>query len=193
MFAQTLDYVRGLADNGFAPEFGQFTVSGPEQLGSGSVAMIEGGSWDVTTVTKLPGLEVGVAPLPIGSDGRSVISNSNANNIFVGTKNLDATWKWVTYMGSEACQSAAGVDGTFLPSIAASMQVAADAQAEQGVDLSPFTEALANGELYAAPPTVNGQEVVDTIQPLFEAYFSHERDSDVFAEMATKTEEIFTE
>ncbi|MCU1578112.1 MAG: sugar transporter substrate-binding protein [Rhodoglobus sp.] len=190
-FIQTLDYVRGLADKGYAPQFGAFTVSGAEQLGSGKVAMVEGGSWDVTTMAKVPGLTVGVAFMPSGSDGRSVISNSNANNIFVGTKNLDATWKWVTYMGSEACQSAAGVDGTFLPSIAASMQVAADAQAAQGVDLSPFTDALANGELYAAPPTANGQEMSDAITPLFEAYFSHERDDDVFAEMTAKTEEIF--
>jgi multiple sugar transport system substrate-binding protein len=155
--------------------------------------MVEGGSWDATTMAKIPDRTIGFAPMPEGSDGRKVISNSNANNIFVGTKNLDATWEWVTYMGSEACQSAAGVDGTFLPSIAASMQVAADAQGQQGVDLSIFTEMLANGELYAAPPTVNGQEVVDTIHPLFEAYWSHERDSDVFAEMAQKTEEIFAE
>ena len=192
-FIATLDYIRSLGDRGLMPAFGQLTVSGAEQIGSGAVAMVEGGSWDATTITKLPDVPVGIAPTVLGSEGRSMISNSNANNIFVGTKNLDATWKWVTYMGSEDCQSVAGADGTFLPSIGASMEAAAAAQLEQGLDLSTFTDALANGELYPAPPTANGQEIVDTITPLFEAYFTGERDNDVFPEMATKTEEILAE
>ncbi|MGD8169889.1 extracellular solute-binding protein [Herbiconiux sp. P16] len=192
-FIATMDYVSSLAERGFSPAFGEFTVSGTEQLGSGKVAMVEGGSWDATTFAKLTDLKVGIAPTVEGPDGRSVISNSNANNIYTGTKNLDSTWKWVAYMGSEACQSVAGADGTFLPSIAASMQAAADAQLKQGVDLSVFTSALQNDELYPAPPTVNGQEIVDTIQPLFEAYFSGERGDDVFPEMTEKTKEILSE
>lgn len=192
-FVDSLDYVRTLGDRGLMPTYGQLTVSGSEQIGSGTVAMVEGGSWDAPTITKLPGVPVGVAPTVTGPEGRSVISNSNANNIFVGTKNKDATWKWVTYMGSEACQSVAGADGTFLPSIGASMKAAAAAQLEQGLDLSTFTDALENGELYPAPPTANGQELADTIKPLLEAYFTGERDNDVFSEMATKTEEIIAE
>jgi ABC-type glycerol-3-phosphate transport system substrate-binding protein len=191
-FVKTMDYVRSLADRGFAPQFGALTVADTEQLGSGKVAMIEGGSWSATTFAKLPGLKVGIAPTVLGSKGRSVISNSNANNIFVGTKHLDATWKWVSYMGTEACQSTAGADGTFLPSIGASMKAAADAQLKQGVDLSTFTQALANKELYPAPPTINGQEIDDAMTPMFEAYFTHETDDKTFADMANKTKEILS-
>jgi multiple sugar transport system substrate-binding protein len=190
VFAKTMDYVRSLEDRGFAPKFGSLTAPGTEQLSSGKVAMIEGGSWDAPTYANVPGLTVGIAPTVKGPDGRSVISNSNANNIFVGTKNLDATWKWVSYMGSEACQSAAGVDGTFLPSIAASMKVAEDAQKAKGVDLSVFTKALQNKELYAAPPTVNGQELADTLKPMFEAYFSGETNDSTFADMQKKSKDI---
>ncbi|MBM0257761.1 sugar ABC transporter substrate-binding protein [Micromonospora sp. 4G55] len=192
-FVKTLEYVRGLGERGLMPKFGQLTVAGSQQIGSGSVAMVQGGTWDATSITKIPGAKVGVAPTVKGPKGRSMISNSNANNIYAGTKNLDATWKWVTYMGSEACQSAAGADATFLPSIAKSLQVAVDAQKAQGLDLSGFVAALNNGELYPAPPTANGQELSDTIQPMFEAYFSGERDKDVFPEMATKTEKILAE
>jgi multiple sugar transport system substrate-binding protein len=192
-FVKTLEYVRGLSDRGLMPAYGQLTVSGSQQVGSGTVAMIQGGTWDATSITKIPGVKVGIAPTVKGPKGRSMISNSNANNIYVGTKNLDATWKWVTYMGSEACQSAAGVDATFLPSIAKSLQAAVDAQKAQGLDLSGFVNALNNGELWAAPPTANGQELADTIKPLFEAYFSGERDKNVFGEMAKKTEEILAE
>jgi ABC-type glycerol-3-phosphate transport system substrate-binding protein len=190
VFAKTMDYVRSLEDRGFAPKFGSLTAPGTEQLSSGKVAMIEGGSWDAPTYANVPGLTVGIAPTVKGPEGRSVISNSNANNIFVGTKNLDATWKWVSYMGSEACQSAAGVDGTFLPSIAASMKVAESAQKAKGVDLSVFTKALQNKELYAAPPTVNGQQLADTLKPMFEAYFSGETNDSTFADMQKKTQEI---
>lgn len=189
-FAKALDYLRGLADRGLMPGFGQFTVSGAEQMGSGSVALVQGGTWDATSITKIPGTKVGIAPTVQGPQGRAMISNSNANNVFVGTKHPDETWQWVTYMGSVECQTTAGVDATFLPSIASALQATVDAQAKEGLDISSFVQALEKGELYPAPPTANGQEVVDTIQPLFEAYWTGERDSDVFGEMAKLTEEI---
>lgn len=189
-FVKSMDYFRGLEERGLMPGFGEFSVSGLEQLGSKSVAMIEGGTWDATPASKIPDTKVGIAPTVEGPEGRMMISNSNANNIYAGTKHVDETWKWVTYMGSEECQTTAGKDGTFLPSIASALQASVDAQAEQGVDMSTFIDALENGELYPAPPTTNGQELTDTIQPLFEAYFTGERDDDVFAEMTAKTEEI---
>ena len=69
-------------------------------------------------------------------------SNSNGNNIWAGTKNPDLAWKWVSYMGSEACQSKASLTGTFFPSIPASMDASAKALKAEGVDLSVFTDML---------------------------------------------------
>jgi multiple sugar transport system substrate-binding protein len=192
-FVATLDYVRTLGDRGLMPKFGEFSVSGLEQIGSGSVAMIQGGTWDATPATKIPGVKVGIAPTVEGPEGRMMISNSNANNIYAGTKHPDETWKWVTHMGSLECQSIAGADGTFLPSIAAALDAAVQAQAEQGVDMSTFIEALENGELYPAPPTANGQQIVDAIQPMFEAYFTNEVGDEVFDEMTAQTEEILAQ
>lgn len=189
----TLEYVRSLEERGLMPEFGEFTVSGAEQMGSGSVAIVQGGTWDATTITKIPDVEVDVAPTVEGPEGRMMISNSNANNIFAGTEHVDETWKWVTYMGSEACQSTAGVDATFLPSIGSSLQETIDAQAEDGLDLSSFAQILENGEIYPTPPLTHGQEIADTIQPMFEAYFTGERDEDVFGEMAAKSEQILSQ
>ncbi len=189
----TLEYVRSLSDRGFMPEFGEFTVSGAEQMGSGSVAIVQGGTWDATTITKIPDVEVEVAPTVEGPEGRMMISNSNANNIFAGTEHVDETWKWVTYMGSEACQSTAGADATFLPSIGSSLQETIDAQAEDGLDISSFVQILENGEIYPTPPLTHGQEIADTIQPMFEAYFTGQRDEDVFPEMATESEAILSQ
>jgi multiple sugar transport system substrate-binding protein len=192
-FVKTLDYIRSLGDRGLMPTFGQFSVSGAEQLGSGSVAMIQGGTWDIGPVSNIPGVKVGVAPTVEGPEGRMMISNSNANNIFTGTKHPDETWKWVSYMGTVECQTIAGSDGYLLPSISEALQASVEAQAEKGVDMSSFLTALDEGQLYPAPPTVNGQELADTIQPMFEAYFTGERDNDVFEEMQTKTQDILAE
>jgi multiple sugar transport system substrate-binding protein len=191
-FISTVKYAKSVSDDGFAPQFGQFTTSTDQQIGSGSVAMVEDGSWVAPTFNKIQGVKIGIAPPVQGPAGRSVISNSNANNIWVGTKNLPGTWAWVTYMGSEACQSVAGADGTFLPSISAAMQSAAAAQAKTGLNLSVFTELLAKHEVYPAPPTVNGQEIVDTLQPEFQAYFSGSADISVFDKATSQSEQILT-
>ncbi len=198
-FIKTVQWVRGLTDKGFAPKFGTFTggggqatISDVDLLGSGKVALETAGSWTAATFAKLPGVKVGIAPTVLGPDGktRAVLSNSNGNNIWAGTKNPDLTWKWVSYMGSPECQSAAGASGSFFPSIPASMDAAATAVKAQGVDLSVFTAMMKDGTLHPSVAYGNGAAMGDAEKPLFEAYFGHQRNDDVFAEMTRKSEEI---
>ncbi|MEU8638064.1 sugar ABC transporter substrate-binding protein [Amycolatopsis sp. NPDC048633] len=196
VFAKTLSWVRSLADRGFAPKIGTFTTGGQatisdtDLLGSGKVAMETAGSWTAGTFAKLP-LKVVIAPTVLGPSGkRAVLSNSNGNNVWAGTKNPDLTWKWVSYMGSPECQSAAGASGTFFPSIPASMDASAAAMKSQGVDLSVFTSMLKDGTLVPAVVYGNGAALQDAERPLFEAYFAHQRDDDVFAEMASKSRTV---
>ncbi|MGN8048963.1 ABC transporter substrate-binding protein [Curtobacterium sp. 22159] len=188
--AKTVDYIRGLGERGLMPKFGQFTVSSSEQMGAGQVAMAQDGTWNATTITKVPGIKVGIAPTVKGPEGRGMISNSNANNIFVGTKHVDQTWKWVSYMGSVECQTTAGKTATFLPSIAKALQSTVDAQKAQGIDISSFVTALENGELYPVPPTANGQELTDTLQPMFEGFYNGEGSSSFLKQAQEKSKEI---
>lgn len=197
VFAKTLRWVRSLTDRGFAPKIGTFTTGGQatisdtDLIGSGKVAMETAGSWTAGTFAKLPGVKVGITPTVLGPTGkRSLLSNSNGNNIWAGTKNPDLSWKWVSYMGSPECQSAAGASGTFFPSIPASMDAAAAAMKGQGVDLSVFTSMLKDGSLVPAVVYGNGAALQDAERPLFEAYFAHQRDDDVFAEMAEKSRQV---
>ncbi|AHH99522.1 hypothetical protein GCM10010174_19010 [Kutzneria viridogrisea] len=53
-------------------------------------------------------------------------------------------------------------------------------------DLSVFTTAPHNGSQYSATVYGNGVELQQAIEPLFEAYFSHARNDEVFTEMARK-------
>ncbi|HEY0804956.1 MAG TPA: hypothetical protein VGD84_07830, partial [Pseudonocardiaceae bacterium] len=143
---------------------------------------------------KLPGVHVGIAPTVLGpSNTRKVMSNSNGNNIWSGTKNPDLAWKWVSYMGSAQCQSLAGQSGSFFPSIPASMDATAKAMATQGVDLSTFTAALKQGDLYPATVYGNGAALQAALQPLFQAYFAHQRNDDVFSEMAQKSQQLLAQ
>ena len=192
-FVQTMSYMRSLSDRGIAPKFGQFTIGSTEQLASGKVALSAGGSWEATTFAKLPGVKVGIAPTVLGGDGktRAVTSNSNGNQLWAGGKNKEAAWKWMAYMGTEACQTKAALSsGSFFPSIPGAMDTFAAAQKKQGVDVGVFVDAAKNKEIYPAAAYANGAELGTTLDPLFEAYFTHERDDDVFAEMASKSEDI---
>jgi multiple sugar transport system substrate-binding protein len=192
-FVETMKYMRSLSDRGFAPKFGEFTIGDTEQLASGKVALTSGGSWSATTFAKLPGMHVGIAPTVLGADDktRSVMSNSNGNELWAGSKNKQAAWKWMAYMATENCQAKASVkSGSFFPSIPGAMDTFAAAQKKDGVDLSVFVNAAKSKQIYPASPYANGSEMGTILTPLFEAYFTHEREADVFAEMATKSTQI---
>ncbi|GAA2787743.1 ABC transporter substrate-binding protein [Crossiella cryophila] len=192
-FTKTMTWVRSLVDRGFAPKLGEFK-SGTEtdQLASGKVAMSTGGSWTAATFAKLPGIKVGLAPTVLGPDHktRAVLSNSNGNVIWAGTKKAEATWKWLSHMGSLECQTTAGAGGSFFPSIPAAMDATARTMASQGVDLSVFTEAMKTGVLYPSVVYGNGAAIQSAVEPLFEAYFAGTRNEDVFAEMAQKSKDL---
>jgi multiple sugar transport system substrate-binding protein len=194
-FVKTMDWIRTLVNKGYAPKLGSTVASDIDLLASGKVAMETSGSWEASTLTKIPNLKVGIAPTPLGPDGktRSVMSNSNGNNIWSGTKNPDMAWKWVSYMGSEACQSKASTTGTFFPSIPASMDASAKALKTQGIDLSVFTDMLKNKTLYPAPDFRNGAALQAAVEPLFEAYFSGQKTDSVFAQMQSQSHTVLTQ
>jgi ABC-type glycerol-3-phosphate transport system substrate-binding protein len=194
-FVKTMNWVRSLSDRGFAPEIGEFTTSDVDQIASGKVAMLSGGSWTASTFAKIPNVKVGIAPTVLGPDNstRAVLSNSNGNNIWAGTQHPDLAWKWVSYMGSEDCQTMASRTGTFFPSIPASMEASAEAMAKEGIDLSVFTDAMHDGALYPSVVYGNGAELQSAIEPLFEQFFAHSRDDDVFAEMEQKSVDLLAQ
>ncbi|MBT2231931.1 sugar ABC transporter substrate-binding protein [Nonomuraea sp. NEAU-A123] len=193
-FIATMDFMRKLSDDGYAPELGQFTTGQADQIGSGSVAMVSGGSWDAASLAKLPGLKLGIAPVVKSPDGtRSLISNMNGNNIWSGTPHPQQTWKWVSYMGSKECQTtAATFNGSFFPSIAASMQALVDSSAKNGLDLSLFGEYQAKGALFPAPAYNNGAAMESKIRPQFEAFFMHQVNDEVWPALQKQTAQIIS-
>ncbi|HEY0188009.1 MAG TPA: sugar ABC transporter substrate-binding protein [Cellulomonas sp.] len=191
-YVATAEWILSLVDKGYTPGYGETTLGAAELLGSGTTAMVQAGSWDATTISALDGVDVVAAPSPIGPSGeRASLSGSMADSIWSGTDSPDETWQWISYMGTEECQTLAGADGTFLPSIAASMTASEATLAEQGVDLSVFTVHLEDGTLWEAPLYSGGTEIESTVAPMSEEFWSGTADSSIFAEMDAASAEIF--
>jgi multiple sugar transport system substrate-binding protein len=192
---KSLRLVRSLTNAGFAPKLNQFTTADTQQLGSGKVAMLVGGSWEASTFASLPRIKVGVAALPAGSNGkRALMSNSNGNNIWAGTKHADQTWKWVSYQESQACQTkAAEYNGSFFPSIAASMDAVAKKQASKGIDFSVFTNYVKDGELFSCPVYNNGAALTNAMVPQFESYFTNKAGEGIFPKMQAQSRTLLAQ
>ncbi|GAA3715113.1 sugar ABC transporter substrate-binding protein [Streptomyces tremellae] len=198
-FVRTMNWVRKITDEGYAPTEGEFTSAGnapssSQLLGSGKVAIADDGSWSATQYPGIPKLRFGLAPEPKGPTGRRAAeSNSNGNMIWSGSRHKDLAWQWVSYQESEPCQTAAGRSGTFFPSIPASMDASAAALKKKGVDLSSFVDAQKSGALYPVPAYGNGTAIQKTVQPLLQSFFAHDRGDDVFPQIARETRKLLAQ
>ena len=192
-FIDTVQYLRNLGTEGFAPKENQSTLGLPTQLGSGSVAMVLDGAFLSPTYFGLKGVSVGTGASVVGANGkRADFSNSNGNSIWKGSPRIENTWKWVSYMESTECQSIAGADRTFFPSIPAAMDVTAAASLKAGVDLSQFTSLAKTGQLFQAPVMDGGQAMGNTIAPFLQSYFTFAADESVFAQADKASAQVIT-
>jgi multiple sugar transport system substrate-binding protein len=192
---KSVQLVRALTNDGFSPKLNQFTTANSQQVGSGKVAMVVGGTWEAATYAALKDAKIGVAPLPAGAAGkRALMTNANGNNIWAGSKHPDQTWKWVSYQESAECQTtAAKFNGSFFPSIAASMQALADQQAGKGADFSVFSHYLTSGELLPCPVYNNGAALTNAMVPQFESYFTNKADESIFSKMQEQSRALLAE
>jgi ABC-type glycerol-3-phosphate transport system substrate-binding protein len=192
---QSVALIRSLPNDGYSPQLNQFSTADTEQLGSGDVAMSLGGTWEVNTFQSLPNLKVGVAPMPTGTDGtRRLMSNSNGNNIWAGTKHPQQTWKWISYQESQACQTkAAEYNSSFLPSIGAATSALVASAAAKGQDLSVFAAYVKGNELVPSPVYNNGAAITNYVVPLFESYFTNKAGNNIFAPMQAKVKTLLAQ
>lgn len=200
-YVQTMDWIKSLAADGYMPPFGEYTqangqaaVSDTELLGTSKVAMTMGGSWEASTFTKLTGIQSAIAPVPTGPSGnRAVMSNSNGNTIWAGTKNPQLTWKWVSYMGSTACQTMASEkNGSFFPSIPAAMDAMSASLGKQGINLNVFTQYQKQNSLYSAAVYANGSALQSAEQPLLDEFYDGSAGNSIFQTMQSKSVSVLS-
>ncbi|HZX08221.1 sugar ABC transporter substrate-binding protein [Kribbella sp.] len=193
--AQSVQLIRSLTNDGYSPQLNQFSTAAAQQLASGAVTMYLGGTWEVNTFLSLPGVKVGIAPMPAGSDGvRRLMANSNGNNMWAGTKYPEQTWKWMSYQESLACQTKASTyNSSFLPSIGAASAALIKSEAAKGHDLSVFADYVKNHELFPSPVYNNGSAITNYVVPQFEAYFTNKADNGIFATMQEKVKTLLAQ
>lgn len=170
-FIDTIAWYFGLnLDKGYSPTLADITNLGQLSIfQAGQGAMLLDGSWMISSYLGSD-FPVGFARLPIGPEGRKSMFNGLADSIWVGTDHLDESWEWVKYLGSADCQTVVGEYGVVFPAIPEAADMTLQVYADQGVDVSAFTE-QANEEngTFLFPITDFGGEITTIMNETMES------------------------
>ncbi|SOD60479.1 carbohydrate ABC transporter substrate-binding protein, CUT1 family [Streptomyces zhaozhouensis] len=173
-FQETITWWRGLIEKGYMPSFAaQRGVQSSDQLAAGNAAMVTNGSWMTGTFFSYEGLDVGVAPNPIGPTGqRATMFNGLADSVYRDTDNPEAAWQWVRYLASPECQRIVGAHHVVFPAITEAWEIAREEFAADGIDVTPFTRHVEEGTTELFPITDHSSEIAALMQPALEAVMS---------------------
>jgi multiple sugar transport system substrate-binding protein len=156
-------------------------------------AMVFIGSWEIGDYLASE-FEVGFGRLPIGPEGYNAsMFNGLADSIWVGTQHLEESWAWVKYLASEECQTVVGESGVVFPAIPAAAELSLQVRADNGVDVSAFTEqAAAENGTFLFPITDFGGEIATIMDETMQAIGLGEVDAaTALSEANTEINELF--
>ena len=170
-FQKAITWWKGLIDKGYMPPLEQTVgASMNDNFGAGKSAINANGSWMIGSYTGYDGLELGIAPTPVGPSGkRASMFNGLADSIFAGTDNKEAAGKWVAFLGSEECQKIVGQAGVVFPAIESGVEEAKKAFDTKGVDVTAFTQHVDDGTTFLFPITDNAADVNAIMAPAMDA------------------------
>lgn len=173
-FQDTIAWYADLSEKGFMPKL-ETTVgaSMPDVFAAGKAAINVNGSWTIGQYTSYSDLDLGIAPTPTGVDGkRSSMLNGLSDTIWSGTKQPEASVKFVEYLGSAACQDVVASKAIVFPAVTASSDKAAAAFQAKGVDVTPFTQPVADGDTFLFPIADKAPKVDGIMRPAVDAVLS---------------------
>ena len=137
--AETLKWMVDQMKKGFivpARDARQLGANSLFAAGKGAMALM--GSWSINWYLENAKFDKGFAPLPIGPNGRKSMFNGLADSIWVGSKNQEAAWKWIKFLGSEEGQNIIAEHGVIFPAIKGAAEKAAQVMTKKGADVAPF-------------------------------------------------------
>ncbi|WP_119306970.1 ABC transporter substrate-binding protein [Cohaesibacter haloalkalitolerans] len=167
--AKSLTWIRDLARvHHLMPTVEQTGRLGAETLMfSDKGAMTVTGSWLVGLYHQSKP-SVAFAPIPAGPEGRKTMFNGLADSIWTGSPVKDAAWKWVQYLGSDACQATVAKAGVVFPAQQDQIETTVKAFEEKGVDVSAFTKVATSETTFAPPITDYGNEISSIVKAALE-------------------------
>ncbi|MDD7385233.1 MAG: sugar ABC transporter substrate-binding protein [Actinomycetaceae bacterium] len=170
-FQKTIAWMQGMMSKGYMPPLeaitGQTTM---DLFAAGKYATVMNGSWVINQAYSYKGLQVGIAPTPLGPNGkRASMYNGLADSVWAGSQNKAAAIKWVEYLGSAACQDVIGKASVVFPAIPHATDLAKDAFASKGIDVKNFLIHLENKTGFLPQVTEHGPEINGIMNPAVDA------------------------
>lgn len=182
-FQQTLDWYFGLVDKGFFPPFGLFGDSSPAQtqLQGGSSAIAVAGSWMIGTYASLEGVDLGIAPLPRGPIGTPMsMFNGLGDSLSAQSEHPQEAARLAAFLASSDAQEIIGGRAVVFPSTPVGTEAAVAAYEEQGLDVSPFTDRVDQGETGLYPLVENAAQIASLLQPVIDRLWMRQTDASAF-------------
>ena len=189
-FTDTLAWYHSLQEKGYMPSV-DIALSEQDPLNgylAGRYAVVSDGSWMNGSYLGQDDVPTKVAPTPIGTSGeRATVFNGLSDGIWSGTKNPDAAWEWVKYLGSADCQDVIAESAVVFPAIKTSTEKATEAFAAKGWDITGFTTQVVDGTTKLLPIADNWSTVNDTMTAAIESYLQGNGDA---ASIAAANDEV---
>jgi multiple sugar transport system substrate-binding protein len=138
----------------------------------GKVAMIEGGSWEISGMASAVKFKLGVLRFPAGPSGDWTVLNGLIDSINSHSPNQQAAWELEQWLGSSQSQQIMGSGGYIWPGIGSLDQSFASYWQAHGVDVSAFMdESKWNVVYWPVTPGMN-QAQLDIANLLAPAYLN---------------------
>jgi multiple sugar transport system substrate-binding protein len=183
-FQDTMRWYFGLVEKGYMPTYTEIggaaenRIGSDKQIQSGMAAMGINGSWMISTFSSLTDvqgnkIEIGVAPTPIGPSGkRASMFNGLADSITAQSRQPENAAKWVKFLSGAECQQIIGSSGVVFPARPAGTELAVNYnRTERDLDVTPFTEQVAQKTTFLFPVTTNAADVIALTEPRFDAVY----------------------
>ncbi len=178
----TLSWYFGLVRKGYMPSYeeigGANAVGTDKQIQSGTAAIGLSGSWMISTFSKLTDaggkkLDIGLAPTPIGPSGkRASMFNGLADSVTTLSKQPENAAKWVKFLSGAECQNIIGQSGVVFPARPAGTDLAiAYNKNERKLDVTPFTQQVADKTTFLFPVTTNAADIAALMAPRLDAVY----------------------
>ncbi|WP_327726445.1 sugar ABC transporter substrate-binding protein [Streptomyces sp. NBC_00487] len=179
-FQSVVKWYFGLAEKGYMVPFADYNVQSNQantQIAAGKAAVTFDGAWMISTYDGFKGRDIGTAVTPAGPTGeRATMMNGLADSITKASENKPGARKWVAYLASDACQTVVGRYGVVFPATPAGTEAAVTAYEKKGLDVSAFTEPVADKEnfrTFSYPITNYAADVTALMQPAMEDIYGN--------------------
>lgn len=178
-FQSVVKWYFGLAEKGYMVPFTDYNSQSNQantQVAAGKAATAFDGAWMISSYAGFKGLDIGTAVTPAGPAGkRATMMNGLADSVTRNARNKAGAKKWVAYLASDECQKTVGGYGIVFPATPDGTRAAVAAYRKKGIDVSAFTEPVADKKRFATfsyPITDYAADVYALMHPAMQDIFA---------------------